>query len=383
MTDGDSSRFDQRLRRARRVTLLSLATNAWAILFLPGIGLWREPRAVLVVLGAVGVGGFAIAQWGALYAVVTPWLAEPIRRRLLIGFAVAAVFSVVLVGPVAGGRWATWAWLGASIVGTAPLLVRRRWAVAVALIGVTVSAGIAWQNGDSIRDHLLITGGVGLGIAAVAVLQVWFWDLLVRAEQGRSAQARLSATEERLRFARDVHDLLGHNLSVIALKAELAARLASTDAVRAGREAAEVRRLAASALTELREVVHGYRVIDLPDQLATIGEVLRTSGVRCTISESAGELPPEVVAQLAAVLREAGTNVLRHSAAAWCTIEMTRHSDEVRLTVANDGADGAKPDPHSFGLRGLADRLAESGGLLRTREEGGVFTLDAVVRVPA
>ncbi|MGH3908001.1 MAG: sensor histidine kinase [Pseudonocardiaceae bacterium] len=319
------------------------------------------------------------AQTGALYAVVTPWLTERSRRRLVTGFGAAAVLSVPLVGPVGADQWATWAWLGGSIVGSAPLLVRR-WTAALATAAtLAVAVGVAWWTGGSVVEYVLITVSIGLTVAAMSGLPAWLWDLLAQAQAGRAAQARLATTQERLRFARDVHDLLGHNLSVIALKAELAARLAPVDPERAAGEAAEVQRLAASALTEMREAVHGYRAVDLAEQLTAVAQVLRSSGVHCTVTQPTGELSSEVATQLAPVLREASTNVLRHSKAGWCTIEITRHGSEVRMIVANDGADGAGPDRYSFGLRGLADRLADAGGTLHTRNENGVFTLEATV----
>ena len=91
-----------------------------------------------------------------------------------------------------------------------------------------------------------------------------------------------------------------------------------------------------------------------------------------------GDLPASV--PLAAVLREASTNMLRHSAAAWCTMDIVSTGAETTMTVVNDGAGPAVPDPHSHGLRGLAERLAESGGTLRTRAADGRFTVEAVVR---
>ncbi|MGH3545535.1 MAG: sensor histidine kinase [Mycobacteriales bacterium] len=321
------------------------------------------------------------AQAGALYGVVTPWLTEATRRRLLAGFAAAAVLSVPLVGPVGADEWETWAWLGGSIVGSAPLLVRRRAAALVTVVTLAVAVSVAWWTGGSVADHVLITVSVGLMVAAMSGLPAWLWDLLAQAQAGRAAQARLATTQERLRFARDVHDLLGHNLSVIALKAELAARLAPVDAERAAGEAAEVQRLAASVLAEMREAVHGYRAVDLREQLTAVAQVLRSSGVRCTVTHPAGELPSEIASQLALVLREASTNVLRHSKAGWCTIKIIRQGSEVRMIVANDGTSGAGPDRYSFGLRGLGDRLAEAGGALHTRDENGVFTLEATVPV--
>ncbi|MFG1866488.1 sensor histidine kinase [Micromonospora arborensis] len=377
-------RADRRLHRARQATLVSLATGVWASVLLPAVGLTREPDPVRVALGAVGILAFTIAQTVVLYAAVTPWLDPRWRRRAQLGLAGAAVLTVPLVGPVAAGRWPTWAWLGAALIGMTPLLlVRLRAAVAVAAGVLGVAVAIAWWTGGSVGRHVAVTGGIGVAVAAVNGFQVWFWDLLVEARQGQAAQARLAAAEERLRFARDVHDVLGHRLTVIALKAELAARLAPVDPDRAGREAAEVQRLAVSALSEVRETVHGYRAVDLDEQLTAVVGVLRSCGVRCTVLPLPVDLPQSAAIELAAVLREAGTNVLRHSRADWCRIRIDREDDVARMTVANDGADQRGPDAHSHGLRGLADRLAAAGGQLRVRREDTVFTLEATVPVPS
>ncbi|MEU5908650.1 histidine kinase [Micromonospora sp. NPDC047467] len=376
-------RADRRLHRARQATLLSLATGVWASVLLPAVGLTREPDPGRVALGAAGILAFMIAQTAVLYAAVTPWLDPRWRRRAQLSLAGTAALSVPLVGPVAAGAWPTWAWLGAALIGMAPLLLRLRAAVAMTAGVLLVTVAVAVWTGGSIARHLAVTGGIGVAVAAVNGFQVWFWDLLVEARQGQAAQARLAAAEERLRFARDVHDLLGHSLTVIALKAELAARLAPVDPERAGREAAEVQRLAASALTEVRETVHGYRAVDLHEQLTSVAGVLRSCGVRCTVLPPPADLPPTVAAELAAVLREAGTNVLRHSRADWCRIRIDREDDVARMTVTNDGADDRGPDAHSHGLRGLTDRLAAAGGELRVRREGAVFTLEATVPVPA
>jgi two-component system, NarL family, sensor histidine kinase DesK len=369
----------RQMRRARIVTLVALATNASTGLVMPAIGLWREPDMVRIVLGAIGILLFSAAQGFVLYALVTPWLSPVTRRRSILGFAAAAVVSLPLVGPM-GGSWPSWAWLAACIIGVLPVLAGRWQAAVLCLVTATTAVLI---SPDEVIHTLIISVGVGSGIAAINGLQVWFWDLLVQAERGRAAQAQLAAGEERLRFARDVHDLLGHSLSVIALKAELAQRLVSVDQNRAEQEAAAVRAIAATALTELREVVHGYRKVDLRAQLAAIEQVLRSSGVRCTVTAPAEVLPEQVAVPLAAVLREASTNLLRHSAATWCTIDITvrpPESRETMMTVVNDGAGPAAPDGHSSGLRGLADRLAETGGTVRTRVADGRFTLEAVVR---
>jgi two-component system sensor histidine kinase DesK len=364
------------MRRARLVTLVVLATNGSMALLLPAIGLWREPSTPRIVLAAAGILLFSVAQGFVLHALVTPWLSPRARRRAVLGFAAASVASVPLVGP-AGGAWPSWAWLAACIIGVLPVITGR---VAAVLLAVVTAAAAVLTTPGSARDALIISVGIGAGIAAINALHIWFWELLVQAEQGRAAQSRLAAGEERLRFARDVHDLLGHHLSVIALKAELAERLAPIDHERAAREAAEVRGLATSALTELREVVHGYRQVDLREQLAAIEQVLSSSGVHCTVRAPDGELPGPVAAPLAAVLREASTNMLRHSRAAWCTIDIVRAGPRFTMTVVNDGAGDSVADRHSQGLHGLAERLAESGGVLRTRAAEGRFTVEAVVR---
>lgn len=357
------------------MTLVVLATNGSTALFLPAVGLWREADRPRVVLGALGILLFCAAQAGVLHALVTPWLSARARRRSTLAFAAASVVSVPLVGPL-GGSWPSWSWLAACIIGVLPVLTARRTAV---LAGTATILATLLVHRDDLLDAMVVTVGVGAGIAAINGLQVWFWDLLLQAEQGRAAQARLAAGEERLRLARDVHDLLGHNLSIIALKAELAERLASVDADRVRVEAAEVRRLAAATLTELRRVVHGYRRIDLHDQLKAIQQVLGSSGVQCTVTAPPDEFPASVAAPLVAVLREATTNLLRHSTATWCTIDIVRTDGGTRMTVVNDGVGDPHADEHSHGLRGLAELLAGTGGVLRTWAAGGQFTVEAAV----
>jgi two-component system sensor histidine kinase DesK len=369
------------MRLARLVTLVAMASAPLTSLVLAGVGLWLEPSVARAVLAAPGVLAVAATQAGALYGAATPWLSERARRRLLTAFAVAAVLSVPLVAPVAADQWATWAWLGGSIAGTVPLVVGWRAAVPAVLACLATSLAVAWWTGGLPWYYAVTTGWVGLAVVATAGFPVWLWAVLVQVQQGRDAQARLAASEERLRFARDVHDLLGHHLTVIALKAELAARLAARDAGQAARHAAEAQRLAIAALAETRSAVHGYRTVELAEQVAAVAQVLRSSGVRCTVRQPAEPVPAPAAAELAAVLREASTNLLRHSRASWCTIEIDSDGREVRMAVANDGAGDSGPDRHSSGLRGLAERLAGAGGTLRTRDQDGVFTLTATVPV--
>ncbi|MDG6102207.1 two-component sensor histidine kinase [Dactylosporangium aurantiacum] len=366
---------DRRLRRARHVALAALATGVAGSLLAPGWVVLRGGHQVPLALA--GVLAFAAAHAAALHAALTPWLPETTRTRRLLWYAAAAALSVPLVGATAGPR--AWAWIGATVVGTAPLLGHRGAALLAALAPPLVAAGLGGWRHD-VAWPVLLTAAVGAAVALVNRLQLWFWDLLLDLDQGRTAQASLAAAEERLRFARDVHDLLGHSLTVIALKAELAARLAAVDAGRAAQEAAEAQRLAAGALTDVRAAVHGYRdSVDLTAQLDDVRRLLDSCGVRCTVT-ARGTVPPAPAAQLAAVLREAVTNLLRHSSATWCTIDVAAGPPGTTLTITNDGAgartqDGA--DPHGHGLRGLAERLAEAGGTITHRVDGDRFELRA------
>ncbi|WP_238006008.1 histidine kinase [Dactylosporangium sp. AC04546] len=352
---------DRQLRRARLVGIVSLGLHAVTGLVLPlattpwsTLTPWRSAAAL------AGVLAFTAGQGAAIYAAMTPWLGPAGRRRLLLGYAVAAAASLPLLGP--GDAWV---WIGVSVVGTAPLLGHRGWALASC--AAVLAAGLLID----LRAVAAIAV-VGAGVALVSWWQVWFWDLLLQAREGQHAQGRLAAAEERLRFARDVHDLLGHNLSIIALKAELASRLAAADPERAGREAAEVQRLAGAALDDVHEAVRGYRSVDFGEHLASVAALLRSCGIRCTVSGSPGAEVPE----FAAVLREASTNVLRHSRAAWCTIELSHDDGKAVLRVTNDGV-SAPSKAGGYGLRGLAERLSAVDGTLTTRAEGGRFVLEA------
>ncbi|WP_207899107.1 sensor histidine kinase [Amycolatopsis pittospori] len=367
---------DKRLRGMRAAILVAVAAMWAGCLAVPVVAVLREPASQWRWLGAGGLLTLAAAFAVTLIAVGTPVAAT---RRW--GFAAATALSIPLVAPVGPDDMFTWAWVGGAVAGFAPLVLagRARWAAPVALVVTTAFVG--HFAGGSPLVHGLIAAALAATILATTVLPFRLWDLLLQARAGREAQARLAVSEERLRFARDVHDLLGHRLAVIALKAELAARLSGADPERAASEASEARNLATSALSEVREAVHGYREVDLGGQLVAVENVLRDAGIRCTVRYPDGAVPAETATQLALALREACTNVLRHSTAGWCTIEIRPDPEEVRMTIANDGAGKTVADGLGFGLRGASERLAGLGGTLGTRLDGDVFTLD--VTVPA
>jgi two-component system sensor histidine kinase DesK len=221
--------------------------------------------------------------------------------------------------------------------------------------------------------------------ALVPACRVTLWTLgMVRElERARQVQAGLAVTEERLRFARDLHDVLGRTLSVVALKAELSARLAQRGRPDAVGEMLEVRRIAQDAQAELRAVVGGYRAADLAGELAGARALLVSAGIACRVDGDGGDLPTQVQGTLGWVVREGTTNVLRHSEARTCTITLRTTGDAVTLAMDNDGLPpGAAGIQLGNGLVGLTERITALGGTVTARLAGaGRFRLVAEVPV--
>ncbi|MBQ1074781.1 histidine kinase [Micromonospora sp. C31] len=369
------------MRQTRLCTLVSAASGVAACVLLATLQLLRGPDPRWIVLGAAGCLLLAVTLARVLYRTVTPGTAPTTAGRPLAAPVVAAVLSVPLVGPGGDTPGLAWSFVGAALVGVAPLLLPVRYAVTPMAATVLVSAATAWWLGGPVRDAVTVTVVLGLSVAVWNVLHLWFWTFLGQAREGRDAVARLAAAEERLRFAREVYELLGNHLAAIAFKAELASRLAPVDGARTRNEVAEIRALAAAALARMREAVHGYHVVDLREQVLSVARVLRAADVRCTVTQPRKDLPPALTGPLVSVLRDVGAHVLRDGEARWCTIEVAREADGARLTVVSDGADGVDTD--GAVLPGLADRLRDSGGALRTWRENGTLTVEATIRVEA
>jgi two-component system sensor histidine kinase DesK len=206
-------------------------------------------------------------------------------------------------------------------------------------------------------------------------------------ERNRGVQLQLAVAEERLRFSRDLHDVMGRNLSAIAVKSQLAAELVRRGRPEAADEVADVGRLAEESLREVREVVRGHRSADLAGELAGARSVLRAAGVGCAVDgEDAGaSLPATAQTAFGWVVREAVTNVLRHSSATSCTITLRVAGGRAELAVRNDGvvADDRDGGPAGNGLAGLGERLAGAGGRLDARRNGSDFLLTASLPVGA
>ncbi|MEQ3552978.1 histidine kinase [Pseudonocardia nematodicida] len=379
MTGGRTRPDRERVWLVTAVVAASVLTTAVA-----GVGPFLEPGTGRRLAGGAVLLVVLAAQALALAGRIPGGTGAGRRAAPLVALVLATAVSVPVLAPAGTGQgWETWAWVAAGVAGSAPFLIGWRAGAVAAVVLTAVSAVVGrWVAGDPV-EYGVLTGCTAAGLMVIHLLPLRLWELVTEARAGRDAAARLAAAEERLRFAADVHDLLGHHLTVIALQAELAARTVHTAPDTAAGHAERARSLAATALAEMRRVVHGYRAVDLDAQLAAVAEVLRASGVRCTLDTAVpATLPAPVAEALAATAREAGTNVLRHSRARWCTIRLVQDTDGTELTIVNDGVTrGAPADEHSSGLRGLADRLAAAAGSLDTTVDDGVFTLRATVPV--
>jgi two-component system sensor histidine kinase DesK len=276
---------------------------------------------------------------------------------------------------------------GFTLAALSPVLTMRDLAIGTAVTTVVVVLGRALGG---------VGGLVGLGIAVfVAVLflagsfrlTVWILFVVRELDASRDVHARLAVAEERLRFSRDLHDVVGRALSAVAVKSELAAELARRGDERAVDEMLQVRTLAHDSLREVRGVVAGYRAADLATELAGARSVLRAAGVEARVVGDVPDLATPQAEALAWVVREAVTNVVRHSHAAACALRLDQEEGATALRVTNDGVravprEDAAGGPGGSGLAGLRERLAAVGGTLAVRHDGDRFTLTARVPTP-
>jgi two-component system sensor histidine kinase DesK len=224
------------------------------------------------------------------------------------------------------------------------------------------------------------TLGIGMLMLVVADLRVRNREL----HAARAELARLAVADERARFARDLHDLLGHSLSVIALKAELAGRLMGEKPTEAADHVAEIEQVARGALTEVREAVSGYRRPTLDDEIAGARMALSAAGIEAQIERPTVTFDPAIEAVLAWTVREGATNVIRHSGAEHCSVKVSAGLGEAGVEVVDDGhgcSDAAVNGHDGNGLEGLRERVTRLQGEI---EAGAVAAggYRLAVRVP-
>jgi two-component system sensor histidine kinase DesK len=293
-----------------------------------------------------------------------------VKGAALLRIAFALVALGVVLSPRNPGA-STFFIYGAAFLGDAlprPSAALRWLAVIVGIIGLEAwlvpLTPQAWIPGIVFS---LIVGGSNIHFAEARRKD----QALLKAHQ---AAEQLATIAERERIARDLHDLLGHTLSVIVIKAELAAKLADIDPARAAAEIRDVERISRNALQEVRRAIHGYRGERVQDELAMARSALEAAGVTLVSHVAPAGLSVDVERALALAIREALTNVIRHASARHCEVTLERDAGGVRLIVQDDGVGGDQRE--GAGLSGMRARLAELGGTLeRDGRRGTRLTL--------
>ncbi|MFI2425089.1 sensor histidine kinase [Streptomyces sp. NPDC018955] len=344
-----------------------------------------EPGALVLVASALGFGLIFLLQ-----LMHTAYRLRRFRERWgKWSLALQALLTYLPLFALGFGWGGMAGFLGASV-----LLVLRP-AVAWPLFGLVVAAacGTGPLLGMDPVDSVYIAVSTTLTALIVYGLSK-LSQLVLEVQEAQQDFARLAVTQERLRFARDLHDLLGYSLSAITLKSELACRLVGGHPDRALDELTGILEISRQALSDVRTVARGYREMSLAAEAVSAGSVLEAAGIQVT-TELRGEPPEgEIDTIMATVLREAITNLLRHSKAENCRIESwTTASEELVLVISNDGAQrgtsgrwdlSAAPD--GSGLENLQYRLTSIGGRLSSGvDETGRFVLraEAPLRLPS
>jgi two-component system, NarL family, sensor histidine kinase DesK len=295
-----------------------------------------------------------------------------LRGTAMLKAALAIVALGVLLSPRNAGASCFFIY-GAAFVGDAhrPAAAIRWLFVIVFILGLEAwlvpLPPQAWVPGIVFS---LIVGGTNTHFAEVRRKD----EALLKAHQDAE---HLAAVAERERIARDLHDLLGHTLSVIVIKSELASKLADRDPVRAAQEIREVERISRNALNEVRQAIHGYRGERLAQELTNGRRALEAAGVALTDAIEPVALNANEERALALGLREAVTNIIRHARATHCHIALARDGAVVRLTIEDDGVGGVHAD--GAGLAGMKARLTSVGGRVG---QGGDHGTRLVLEVP-
>ncbi len=346
----------------------------WLVYLIQPVGdLFGHHHGVLWIAG-----GLAIAI--AFCALYVPTVANSGGRPDLGRAGLAALAALAALACVVYGKAWTPLWIYVSAA-TGMVLASGPGGRRVAMRGVLAVGAcylfFSWLSHDDATDFLVVLLPVVLiGVAMIGFRQQM--ELMGELAAARGTVARLAANEERLRLARDMHDLTGQSLSMITLKSELAAKRLARLEPSAERntvlgDLGDIGRVSRQTLHDIREAVSGYRRPTLAIEAITARNALEAAGIRLDddpgLTLRSGTFDADAEAVLAWCLREAVTNVIRHSGAKTCRIRLIQHPGELSLEVSDDGHGPGGQDPSASagagaGLRGMSERLSAAGGRL-------------------
>jgi two-component system, NarL family, sensor histidine kinase DesK len=381
--DRQGERWSRNRRRwIRAMVLLYLTLPFWSR------QLYSGPHAL-----SPGKLTFLAVATAAMIA-LTSWLIFPLPMTTprdvpwagLIGVVGLSV-AILAVGGANGSNWVSALVIASAAVGRCVPTARL---VALGAAFCTAAGLCVYLIEGTLNSSNSLAFVAPLLAAAFAYSASRRVDLVNKLRETRAELARMAVADERLRIARDLHDLLGHSLSLITLKAELAGRLLDADPERAAREVAELERVARRSLGEVRAAVTSYRQPRLASEIAAARHMLAAAGMECEVHAPASiELPPATDALLAWTVREGATNVVRHSGARTVTITVGITADEVSAEIADDGvgpgwdADPRPEEHRGSGLSGLTERARAAGAEISSGEGPGGKGFRLLVRVPA
>lgn len=381
---------------ARRLRTMVAASS---FLFIPLAGLIALGAIGTIVRGAVGpmllgmvaLGGSTYLTSLSLARLRQPrsaWLAAPRWPFWVqVGLSLAFAVSVATVADPTGWALTVGCAVALAVIGIAPLIGARQLGVccgallALLLIVATVVAGVTGRP-----IWLAAIGAVGMGSSVVAMVAAawsngWMVRVVDELEAARTQAAELAVAQERLRMARDLHDLIGRTMTTVAVKSQLASALVAHGRTeQALAELESVRTIAEEAGQQVRGIAAGPREVELGQELQGARALLTSAGIGCEVDlrVEPGSLPPEVSGGLGWVLREGVTNVIRHSDARLVRVLLERDGDSAVLVIANDGVRTDEAGRGS-GLDGLTVRLARLRGRLEHAYDDGSFVLTASV----
>jgi two-component system, NarL family, sensor histidine kinase DesK len=354
----------------------------------------KHPHSALYQAGAIAL----VAAFCVLYVfLIGTWWENRARGRVGLGVLAGLAVAICLVY---GAEW-TSIFIYVSAAAGFIIWDRRRamLAVGACTVGYVVLSEIVHTKSGDLWAELLPVALIGFAMIGFKMQIVLNQQL----RQARGAVAKLAANEERLRLARDMHDLTGQSLSLITLKSELAikrlARLPASPEVDAvATELADIGRVSRQTLQDIREAVSGYRRPTLAVEIITARTSLEAAGIQLdddpALMTRSGTIDPDAEAALAWCLREAATNVIRHSGAQQCRIRLTERRGELALEITDDGrglpvsghTDGTGGiEASGSGLHNMSERLSAVGGRFSAApgRDGRGFRLVATVPVAA
>lgn len=359
------------------IAMVQAATSGGSVTSIVAFEALAVVFGVCYVLTPVRVsGGLATAPAGSL------------SRFAVLALMVAITVPMIVIGGT--GVTALWIYVGVA----AAIMFPLAWAMVIAVVLAAAMLLTAGLVGDPLPWELALT------LVALALWMAGFAGnirLTIELRETRDELARAAVAAERVRIGRDLHDILGHSLTAIAVKAGLAHRLlergAPDAAAAAGTEIADVQRLAREALADVRATAAGYRDVSLAGELAVARSVLTAAGIRADLPTAVDDVSPAGRELFGFVVREAVTNIVRHSDARHCSVELTRTSVQITDDGRGSGAGGSRAigaalagvtrpgdTARGGGLRGLTERVSAAGGTLVAGPlDGGGFRVTATL----